>query len=87
MREELLGAEVTDMLCKNKLILARDRTRWKYYHCEDNSNFKLLDQIDCERAFIGDEKKLYYIQEQQLFVRLVGVPNEQQPKPIALKYP
>jgi hypothetical protein len=82
--EECLGADINDAYAQGKLILVRDRTRWKYYKLIANGNFQLLAQVDCEKAFIGSEHTFYYLFEQALYIKQVGGGRSD---PIVFKYP
>jgi len=79
-----LGAEINDFYAKGDLVLVRDRTRWKYYRITAAGSYQLLQQIDCDKAFIGTDSTLFYLQEQALYIQTVGGPASE---PIPFKYP
>jgi len=50
------------------MILAKDKTFWKYYQFINNNNFKLLKVIDCEKAFIVDQANYCYLKDQKIYL-------------------
>lgn len=64
------------MSCHDDLILARDRTLWKFYRLRDNNSFDFIDRIDCEKIFIGDKDTLICIDKQCIFNRRSGIQTE-----------
>ena len=82
--EEFLGTDIKEAYASGNLALVKDRSRWKYYKITANNSYDLLDEVDCEKAFIGSEKTFYYLQDQNLVIKTVkGDPSE----PIPFKYP
>lgn len=81
--EDLLGADINSAVCLRNTILARDRSRWKLFNLSDKSSLTMLDQVDCEKAFIVSEDTMLCLDKQAVYSRRKGANADA----IPFKYP
>lgn len=79
----MLGADINSVSCLKDAVLARDRSRWKLFSLSDKSNLTMLDQVDCEKAFLLSEDAMLCLDKQTIFARRKGVSADA----VAFKYP
>jgi hypothetical protein len=50
-------------------MIVRDANIWKYFSIVGQNNYELLDQVECEKAFIWSANRFVFIHDQALFIR------------------
>ena len=81
--EKQLGCAVQEAYVEDSLLLARDASIWKYFSITGQKNYELLDQIECEKAFIWSANRFIFLNEQAMIIREV---KGEQSQAIAFKY-
>ena len=81
--EKQLGGAIQEAYVEDSLLLVRDASIWKYFSITGQKNYELLDQIECEKAFIWSANRFIFLNEQAMIIREV---KGEQSQAIAFKY-